>query len=97
MLKMYYSEDGKAYSDFKAEEVIADLVNRIANGESEVIRFSTENMAYAVRVAVQSGMIPAEKLMLDMGEGDVGVDSDGRLKNSAGYIVLSDKWLDALL
>lgn len=97
MLKMYYSKDGEAYSDFTVEKTVEDLTSKVAEGHSETVYFSTENFAYAIRLAVKAGKIPPEKVMLDMGEGDVGIDLNGRMKYSEYYNVVSDKWLDTLL
>lgn len=78
-------KDGTAYSDFGCEDVIVAYVDRVNRGEDVMIHTSTENMIYALRVAVKLGKIDPSLVVLDLGSGDVYVDSNGKQSKRGTY------------
>lgn len=60
MLKINYSKDGTAFSDFKVEQYVMEQYNKIVSGEEievEIVH-STENVQYATRALIEKDLIP---------------------------------------
>lgn len=63
MIKVIYSRRGAPISDFDVEDEIAGIVEKINEGDVQTYAYSTENMIYALRLAIGEGKIDFEKIV----------------------------------
>lgn len=107
MIKIIFCPEGNAFSEFVAEEYIANLVeifkrNKFYPGEEKVFKFSTELPIDYLVYHVLSGNVPADSITFWDEENQMpcdmvcGLEVDPKIKWNFGKIVdVTTKILDA--
>jgi len=82
MLRVNYYKGGNAYSDFNVEKVVEDFIERVdyKNYDYE-INTSTENIIYAVRVAIYKGLLDYNHVVLYTDADTIKFDKNARAVN----------------
>lgn len=97
MLRLEIRSKGTAYSDFECEEILLGLIDLSNSGSDVTLCASTDNIFYALRVAVLEGKIDAGDVVVNLGEGDLTIDRNGRLPEWGNYISYWERCLDKLM
>lgn len=96
MLTLVYREDGKAVSDFEAEELILKWVEEAEKSGRYAVFISTENVFVAARaLVVRKGI----KLRFRYEDQIIEVGKDGRTRGDwpVGFCDKVDGWLTEIL
>jgi hypothetical protein len=82
MLRVNYYKDGNAYSDFQVEEIVNDFVKISKYKEIDYeINTSTENIVYAVRVAIYAGLLDCDHVVMYTDRDTIKFDKNARAVN----------------
>jgi hypothetical protein len=102
MLIVYYgdSNDYTAYSDFDLETHVQDFISYSESGIVHRIYTSTDNIVYAIRVAIYKGKIHPDNVRFYL-EGEEGrgliMDKTGRPINGCLPETYLDRYLNTLI
>lgn len=97
MLRFVLTPEGTAYSDFTCDDAILKFIDESNDGYDVEVRSSTENIFNSLRVAVHEGRISEKDVVINLGDYDLKIDSDGRLPDWGNYSSPWDLALDKLL
>lgn len=96
MLRLEIRSEGTAYSDFECEEILLGFVDLSNSGSDVTLCASTDNIFYALRVAVLGGKIDLSDVVVNLGEDDLLIDQNGRLPEWGNYTSYWERCLDKL-
>ena len=81
MLKIFYQENGKTYSDFNLIEEAQKIINNYKNDGWEIVIVSTDNIINALRILVCRGKLSHTEVVFKYKDETIIMNEKGELSH----------------